>query len=920
MSAVGTAAAQSVTATTGAVNGTVTDSTKSLVPGVTVSLAGPSLVITQTATTDESGVYRFSAVPPGGYTLTFALSGFATIIREAVSVGIGFTATVDAQLQPGSVSDHINVSGSPIIDLTSTAVTTHFSSERLASLPGARDIFAVLAQTPGVAVAKLDVGGSGALTLQEYTTYGLRATTGAHRNEVEGIRVGGASGPNDNYFSDFGSFAEIAIQAAGHSAAMPAPGTLARYVSKSGGNVYRGSLYADFQDDTWQARNIDDGQIGRGLAGGPSLAVRDINRLERFQDFNADVGGYLKKDKAWWYAAYRKTEVAQRFAWLQDTAATLTATVATGKLTYNLSPRQKVVGYLQRETFEQSSFFATGMSQPLQTSDALPGIVFPVSVWKGEYTSAITDALYIEARVGGYHSDAVLTPKSTAPRVADVGANTVRGGALATERIISRPQASGSVSLTKAGWGGSHNVRIGGEYIFDHVDAAVIGYGNSCNCVSTLNNGNPTQVQLLVGANVSKNDLVTAAGFVDDTWRIGRRVTLSLGLRLDRYQPGLPEQQGPNGQTFAPIAPVLTFNNWGPRAGMSADLTGDGKTLLKLNYGTFWLYPGADFARALNPNPNGWTRTHRWINDSNRNGQWDPGEDGPVLSVSGGSPSTELDSEIANTHVHQATAFIEREVVSDFSVRTGVVMNAKRKPYGTIDISRPLSAYSVRVDVPDPGPDGRVGTADDGVSLTAYELEVGALGAPPVNSTTNLPRSDSNYYTWEITATKRQSARWSLLASFTHTWNREAALGVGNDFTPNALINATGSQVRFTTWQAKLHGALTLPRDFHVVPVLRAQAGIPFARTFVRTLNYGNATIKAEPIGAHRTPDITLVDLRTEKAFRVANRRVMGFVDIYNIFNTNAEQTVTTSSGASWLRPTAITGPRILRIGARLVW
>ena len=44
----------------------------------------------------------------------------------------------------------------------------------------------------------------------------------------------------------------------------------------------------------------------------------------------------------------------------------------------------------------------------------------------------------------------------------------------------------------------------------------------------------------------------------------------------------------------------------------------------------------------------------------------------------------------------------------------------------------------------------------------------------------------------------------------------------------------------------------------------------------------------------------------------------MGFFDVYNLFNTNAEQTVTTSSGASWLRPTAITGPRILRIGARL--
>ena len=157
-------------------------------------------------------------------------------------------------------------------------------------------------------------------------------------------------------------------------------------------------------------------------------------------------------------------------------------------------------------------------------------------------------------------------------------------------------------------------------------------------------------------------------------------------------------------------------------------------------------------------------------------------------------------------------------------------------------------------------------------------------------------------------------------ASFTRTWNREAALGIGNDFTPNSLINAAGNQLRFTTWQAKLHGTVNLPAAVRLVPVIRAQSGTPYARTFVRTLNYGNAIIKAEPISANRTPTITLVDLRTEKTFRAGAIRLTGFFDLYNLFNTNAEQAVTTSSGASWLRPIAITGPRILRIGARFEW
>jgi hypothetical protein len=199
-------------------------------------------------------------------------------------------------------------------------------------------------------------------------------------------------------------------------------------------------------------------------------------------------------------------------------------------------------------------------------------------------------------------------------------------------------------------------------------------------------------------------------------------------------------------------------------------------------------------------------------------------------------------------------------------------------------------------------------------------LTAEALSAAPVNLTTNLPDSNSDYYTWEVTATKRQNARWSLLASFVSTWSHEAATGMGNDFTPNARIHSAGNHDRFRTWQAKVNGTINLPRDFRIVPVIRHQSGQPFARTFLQALNYGNATIKAEPIAANRTPNISIVDLRTEKTFRVSSVRVMGFFDVYNMLNTNAVQTLIASSGGSWLRPTAITGPRIVRIGARLEW
>jgi hypothetical protein len=291
-----------------------------------------------------------------------------------------------------------------------------------------------------------------------------------------------------------------------------------------------------------------------------------------------------------------------------------------------------------------------------------------------------------------------------------------------------------------------------------------------------------------------------------------------------------------------------------------------------------------------------------------------------VTSVAGGSAATRLDPDISNAYVTQASAYLEREVMPDFGVRTGVVVNMKRQSQGTVNISRPLSAYSVPVTISDPGPDGRPGTSDDGSTLTAYQLTQESLAAAPVNLTTNLPDSNSEYYTWELAATRRPRASWSMMGSVTHTWSREAVLGSGNDFTPNALINATGNQDYFRTWQAKLNATINLPLDFLVVPVLRHQSGRSYARTFVQAFNYGNAVIKTEPIAANRTPNISIVDLRVQKAFRFSRVNLLGLFDIYNLFNSNADQVLTTSSGAAWQRPTVITGPRVARIGVRLQW
>jgi len=925
------ALAQTPSSTVGAINGIVTDSTKAVLPGVTVTLSGPSVMGTPTTVTDATGAFRFGSLAPGDYQLVFELSGFGAVTRPGIRVALGFTATVNIEMTPGSVAETITVSGaSPVVDLQSTNVTTHFDADKLATLPGARDYWAVLAQAPAVSIGRMDVGGSGALTQQPYTAYGLASAGGVNRGMVEGIMVneGAGGGGSDMYYTDYGSYAEIAVNAVGNTAEMPAPGVLSQLIAKSGGNTYHATLYADYENDSMEAHNIDEAQIAAGVSGSSVVAAVDTNRLTEFRDFNVDAGGFVKRDKVWWYGAYRRTNTGQRYPTLVDDVQETWVPVATGKLTYNVTTNQKLIGFYQHANKNQPDYLgaiqiAGGRATPaIMHADTVWSSRFPTDVWKVEYNSVLSNVLLLELRVGAYKSLWARVGKSPAPRVEDIGNNFVSGGVYGIDFDRHRPQVNGALSYTKNGWAGSHTFKFGGEIMRDTVKNPFTGFTSTTNALSLFNNGAPTQVYVYQSPSASQSGVLSDALYANDAWQVSRRVTLTLGLRWDRQQAFLPAQIGPGGLSFAEVDNVITWsNNWGPRLGASYDLTGDGKTLVKGSYGQFWLYPGADFASSINPNASTWYRQYRWTTDLNGNGVWDPGEEGAQIGVSGGSASTALDPNLQNTYTRQATTYVEREVAANFGVRTGFVWNGRRQVRGNVNANRPFAGYTVPVVIRDPGPDGRAGTPDDGATFTAYNLAPEFTTLPIVNITRNLgDAANSDYYTWEITATRRETGRWSLLASFAETWSRETNLGAGAAFTPNAFINTENGLNRYRTWQGKVNATVKLPGQLHVTPVYRHQSGTPFGRTFVTTLNYGNATILAEPFNAERTPNLNLFDVRSEKVFNVGAGRLIGFFDVYNVFNSNAEQDLTKSSGSSFLRPVAITPPRVARIGLKVQW
>ena len=134
-------ASQTVSSTTGAINGKVIDKTSAVLPGVTVTIASPSMMGTRNTVTAEDGMYRFAAIPPGEYKVTFELTGFQTLVREGIRVTLGFTATVNGELGVASLSESVTVTGqSPVVDTSSTAMTTNFDAKQLASNLGGKNI------------------------------------------------------------------------------------------------------------------------------------------------------------------------------------------------------------------------------------------------------------------------------------------------------------------------------------------------------------------------------------------------------------------------------------------------------------------------------------------------------------------------------------------------------------------------------------------------------------------------------------------------------------------------------------------------------------------------------------------------------------------------------------------------------------
>jgi hypothetical protein len=918
---------------TGTIQGRVTDAQGAVLPGVTVTATSPALIQPQTTVTSETGNYRFPAVPPGTYEVTYELAGFNTLKRSGIGITLGFTANVNVELALATLQETVTVSGaSPVIDTSTTRVQQNFKMEQLQSIPNGRDMWALLAVTPSVQMGRIDVGGNRAGTQTGYTAYGM---SGQVRVLIEGINTTEGTGGAGFYF-DYASLEEAFLGTSGQSAEMPNPGVQSQFIARSGSNQFQGEYHLDWYNSSLQGSNIP-AEYTAPTAFNNSPIRAHSNEIDRYYDHDINLGGPIVKDKAWIFGTYREQfNAVQQPNFQFDSTFNTKLWNPVAKVTYQLNQKNKLIGYYQWGQKEQPNrlpYATYTYASPEQTFKQDSGSW----VYKGEWNGTINDKLYLEARYGdfGYYFP-LITNSSADYQWRDTGRTVVEGANQIWQLDRDRKQYNLASTYFLDTARGSHTFKMGAELLKERSwEGYLQQFGGNRDHI--YNNGVSSQVVFALqtatdAGKLSAHDDLTAKAaldhmglFVNDTWSVGR-ATVNAGVRYDRYKGWLPEQQqlaSSNGpiSVAAKTFPETTFYTWNqvaPRIGMTFDLTGDGKTVLKGNYGLYWHNPGAGVGSSGNPNTAAKSATYSW-NDVNGDRRWQPGEEGTQISASL-EGAIGVDPNIKAPYTHEASAWIERQLTDTMGVRAGFVYKTEDDLIATYQPFRGPSAFTVPYNFTDIGVDGRAGTADDR-TLTFYGMP-NALASQFSNRQVVMNVDQySRYKTVEVSMNKRYGNRWSGSAGFGYT--------MMSDF-PNGPVrnpNNPGVQDR-TQWNFKASGSYDAPGGVRLSPVLRHQSGANYARTvtisapaalgLTATSSGNGATAYVEPMNSNREDNIWVFDIRAEKSLSLTDRiRIRAYLDAFNIANSHASETISRATGLGYQKPSAILAPRTLRVGFR---
>lgn len=591
------------TQTTGAIEGTVKTGGSAL-PGVTIEVRSSALQGVRTQVTDAGGNFRFTLLPPGQYTVTATLQGFNRINQPNVPVEIGKTKTLDVTLN-AATSETITVTGAaPVVDVTSAQQGVSITSQTLQSLPIARNFTAAAQVAPGTATQSGNGQGAG-----QTTVYGSSGSENAYI--VDGLNLTGVSHGLNVKSINMDFIAEENVLTGG----LPAEysrltGGAIVAVTKSGSNEFHGDVFGYDSTGGLRAKAT----FGSDVPG----TFTTITNTSALYDFGANLGGYIMKDRLWFFGAYDRVKQTDQSIRVNTPLNVSGFSLGVGgRIPTNIT-RNLYAGKLSFAVTPSQLINASILGDPSSSDGAQFVIAGPPSTFNGVEKTGGNDlnALYtgvfgtrwnVNAMLGQHKEKNQLTGAGTSiPNLQDLTQvpSVTTGGYIAwSDTTYQRDAAKLDISTFL----GNHTVKFGGDSEkLKSVSNSFYGGGdwvrkrcsiplvnNSCPAANVfythegyLNDQAPgfsfsdtsTWPKSVANPLIAEPKTQSQGVYAQDSWKIMSNLTLNAGVRWENQKVG---------DRFGAWK-INLKDNWAPRLGMVWDPANNGRSKVYANFGRFF--------------------------------------------------------------------------------------------------------------------------------------------------------------------------------------------------------------------------------------------------------------------------------------------------------------------------------------------
>ncbi len=632
-------------ATTGVIEGTVSDETGGRLPGASVTLVNQGTNFTREVTTDGDGRFRGLLLPLGDYVVTVALTGFGRYVQEGVQLGVGQTLNLPVTLRLSSVSQEVRVTAdAPLVETTRAESRTQIDEASIRNLPNnGRNFLSFMQLTPGVSIVQGADGDEISINGQKGISNNISVDGADFNNPFFGEQRGGQR-PAFTFNQD--AIQEMVVVADGAAAEFGRSATgFVNVVTKSGTNTPAGSATFFFKHDSLSSEN----------SAGEKFPFDQ-------QQFGATFGGPLTRDKMFFFLAYDQQEFNQTkqldpsrieprivnfFAALGSPDEngpidrTNDARVLLGKVDYQLNPANLfTVRYSytwsrqENGTFDVNSWGRSANGTEPDHSNAVSGSL--LTALSGNRLNEFRFQVAREDRPRPYEGPNITGQSRPFPDTAFDFGSSYRFGLpffLPVDYYDTRFQITNNFSLIT----GSHTIKVGGELNRVNSVQTFRGFGNGryvfgstqgfLNYVSfgpryvECSNGSTSTAGACPAGTTITGPLllflqqagvgglsVDEAGtqsipqlepsiFIQDKWQPNANLTVSYGLRWEAQIQ--PDPITPPSEVFyAPLISRADFPSDGtapsdmkmfqPRLGISWDPNADGKQVVRFSTGLFY--------------------------------------------------------------------------------------------------------------------------------------------------------------------------------------------------------------------------------------------------------------------------------------------------------------------------------------------